>query len=280
MFKPMLAAKADLSKIKFPVIASPKLDGIRAMTIGPDAIRSRNLKVIPNRYIQSIASGFSRDLDGEILTYTNGVRDDFNTVQSKVMSADGTPDFIFHVFDSIGSGAFHERLSEARFLHDHIVDHRTIETIEELDDYERECVEVQGWEGIMLRDPNGPYKQGRSTVNEGYLLKVKRFEDDEAIIVDMVERMHNANEATINALGHTERSSHKANLVPTQSLGAFVCKWKDLTFELGTGFTEDQRQTYWRDPLLIGEKVTFKYQGVGTNGRPRFPSFIGIRRDI
>lgn len=28
------------------------------------------------------------------------------------------------------------------------------------------------------------------------------------------------------------------------------------------------------------EEVTFKYQGVGSLGRPRFPSFVGIRRDL
>ena len=43
--------------------------------------------------------------------------------------------------------------------------------------------------------PNAPYKQGRSTVREGYLLKVKTFLDDEATVVRFEERMHNGNEA-------------------------------------------------------------------------------------
>jgi len=37
----------------------------------------------------------------------------------------------------------------------------------------------------MLRHPQSPYKQGRSTPKEAYLLKVKRFSDGEAVIVDL-----------------------------------------------------------------------------------------------
>ena len=40
-----------------------------------------------------------------------------------------------------------------------------------------------GYEGLMLRDPNGIYKFGRSSVKENILLKVKEFMDDEAEII-------------------------------------------------------------------------------------------------
>lgn len=287
-FKPLLAAKADLDALRFPLLASPKLDGIRAMTGIVGAICSRNLKEIPNRHIRRIAEQFPTHLDGEILTYTNGTRDDFNTVQSKVMSADGEPDFRFHVFDSIAdlTWGFDDRLQVARGKCDgfdrlHVVSHTYVHSLEDITDLENDFVDLQGWEGVMLRDPHGSYKFGRSTAKEQILLKVKRFDDDEAVVVGTVERMHNANEARTNALGHTERSSHKANLVPTGTLGALVCEWKGVRFEIGTGFNDAQRQSFWDDrDLLIGSTVTFKFQGTGSQGAPRFPVFLGFRKDL
>jgi DNA ligase-1 len=93
--------------------------------------------------------------------------------------------------------------------------------------------------------------------------------------------MHNGNEATTNALGRTERSSHKANLVPVGTLGALVCsspKWAG-TFNLGTGFTDALRAEIWanRDSWR-GATVRFKYQSIGTKDLPRIPVFQG-RRD-
>lgn len=291
-FKPLLAAKADLESLRFPLLASPKMDGIRAMTGVKEGICSRNLKEIPNHHIRNVASAFPEFLDGEILTYTDGVRDDFNTVQSKVMSADGEPDFVFHVFDDFHpdrrNSAFYERMSFAeiavsRTIHPSLafVQHTVVETADELLAVERTWVECDGWEGVMLRDPGGRYKLGRSTAKEQILLKVKRFDDDEAVVVGFVERMHNANEARRNELGHIERSSSKSNLVPTGTLGALVCEWNGLRFEIGTGFTETERERFWEDrQSVVGRTVTFKFQGVGSQGAPRFPVFLGFRADL
>ena len=300
-FKPLLAEKADLAAIRYPVLASPKLDGIRAVT-GFGDIVSRNLKPIPNRFIREVARAFPNYLDGEILTYSNGVRDDFNTVQSKVMSAEGAPDFVFHVFDYFGDAekAFEDRYGDLEEDHDEewwrfpcgeklynhiqIVPHTRIYDAAELLEYETNCL-AAGYEGVMIRDPQGRYKYGRSTVKEGILLKVKRFEDDEAVIIGTVERMHNANEAETDALGYTKRSTAKAGLVPMGTLGALACEWcnpagQSITFEIGTGFDDATRARLWSQrESLIGREVNFKYQGVGSQGAPRFPVYRGLRGD-
>jgi DNA ligase-1 len=47
-FKPMLASDCGgIENVRFPVIASPKLDGVRALVID-GALMSRSLKPIPN----------------------------------------------------------------------------------------------------------------------------------------------------------------------------------------------------------------------------------------
>ena len=286
-FKPLLAEKADLAAIRYPVLASPKLDGIRAVT-GFGDIKSRNLKDIPNRHIRDVARHFPNYLDGEIRTYTNGKPDDFNTVQSKVMSANGTPDFCFHVFDYFGDPEkpFKQRFEIARQM---VIDsgsldmspvaHGTVGNAGELLIIESNCL-AAGYEGVMIRDPNGRYKYGRSTAKEGILLKVKRFEDDEAVIVGTVERMHNGNEAETDALGYTKRSTAKAGLTPMGTLGAIQCEWQGVAFEIGTGFDDATRARLWSQrAALIGREVNFKYQGVGSQGAPRFPVYRGLRGD-
>lgn len=69
----------------------------------------------------------------------------------------------------------------------------------ELAAYKEKCLS-EGYEGVMVRDPAGPYKCGRSTVREGWLLKIKRFEDGEAEVLETYEGMSNYNEAGVDAL--------------------------------------------------------------------------------
>ena len=133
----------------------------------------------------------------------------------------------------------------------------------------------------MVRHPGGTYKCGRSTPNEGILLKLKQFSDTEAVIVGFEELMHNDNEATTNALGQTERSTHKENLRGSGMLGAFVVHpigEPDRIYKVGTGFTHQQRQEYWNNQAeLLGNLVKVKYFEQGIKDVPRFPVFLGFR---
>lgn len=291
MIRPMLAVEADLTKIIYPVLVSPKLDGIRCLIIDGKP-RTRNGKEIPNRYINEYLSGkaWLEGFDGELVLSDSSKP--FNAVSSAIMSRDGEPDFIYKVFDKISTYPFGERYSRLDDIVEaknqsgedrvYIVPHYYCGSGDELLKYETLFL-ASGFEGVMIRDPSGPYKHGRSTQNEGYLLKLKRFADAEARVIGFVERMHNANEATVNALGYTERSNHKANKMHTNMLGALICDSKDWSspFEIGTGFTDDLRMMIWdnqdhyRDAL-----VTYKYQPCGTVDRPRFPVFKGFRSDI
>jgi DNA ligase-1 len=152
-------------------------------------------------------------------------------------------------------------------------------------EYEAKCL-VDGYEGVMVRSYDGPYKHGRSTVREGYLLKLKRFLDSEAVVTGVIEELHNANEAKKDNLGRTERSTAKAGKVGKGVLGALRCTAladgegfdKGVEFKIGTGFTAEQREELWAENLK-GRIVKFKYQpSVGTD-KPRFPSFIGFRHE-
>jgi DNA ligase-1 len=111
-------------------------------------------------------------------------------------------------------------------------------------------VEALGGEGLMLRMPKSKYEAGRSIT----LLKVKRFQDAEAVVT-----------------GHQEGlGRHKGRL------GALLVKLPSgVAFSVGTGFSDRERSA----PPAIGATITFRYQELSEAGVPRFPSYVGVRID-
>lgn len=289
--KPLLAYTVDsMESVQFPVIASPKLDGIRCLILNGVAV-SRTLKPIPNHYVRNQLAGLP-PLDGELICGDPTDPDCFNRTTSAIMSRDGQPEFTFRVFDHFGAptdgfasrlffAGIHVREAQADFRPVELVPHDVIRDAAELARYEARHVAL-GYEGVMIRHPEGPYKLGRSTAKEGTLGKVKRFADAEAEIVGIEELYRNGNVAETNALGHTERSTAAAGLVAADTLGALIVRAAGFadTFKIGTGYTAAQRDDLWRDRAsLPGRTVKFKHQPAGAKDAPRFPVFLGFRLD-
>lgn len=309
MFKPLLAANADLSKIAYPVLVSPKLDGIRAVKLKGRLV-SRKLLDIPNKFVQAWAKEhLPEGFDGELMLESHRVP--FRKVSSAIMSHDGEPDFRYAVFDrhDLGATAFRLRYSSLRSMQwpdrIEVVPHTLVDTLEDLLSFEERYVSL-GFEGLMIRSVDGRYKNGRSTVREGILLKLKRFEDEEAVVIGAMEQMTNTNEQERDHLGHAKRSTAKAGKIPNGVLGALICRFSDGTvFEVGSGFIAQQRKELWemvcafRDnvqsepvdgypgsvslPLDYFRLATIKHQpppgGRSEGEAPRFPVFKGFRSD-
>ena len=278
-FKPMLASPAEDHLIQWPVLASPKLDGVRAI-VRDGVVLSRALKPIPNKNVQKRFSHLEH-FDGELIVGASNDPDVLRATTSGVMRVDGDPEVSFHVFDHIAAvdEPYLSRVERLWQSSDDvwIVDQTIIQNVVRLVEYEQTVLK-QGFEGVMLRRPNAPYKFGRSTAREGYLLKVKRFHDDEFEIVGFEEEMFNANEATISELGRTKRSSHKANKIPKGRLGALVLKYGDTTFNCGTGFNDAERERIWAErKSYLGMLAKIKYFAHGIKDVPKLSSFLGIR---
>ena len=283
--KPLLACEVPLNDVKFPVYVSTKLDGIRCLIIDGVAY-SRSLKPIRNKYIQSIIGNEKYNgFDGELVVGNIYDKDVFQKTTSGVMSEQGEPNFVFYVFDDFTNPTlpYSERADKMRYKVDTLTDRIKFlgqKLIHTVDDIKLVLGKEQslGGEGLILRNPDGVYKFGRSTPKQQLSIKVKFFEQDEFEIVGFEERYTNTNETTINELGYTSRSSHRDNLVPTNALGSLVLKCGDTTFKCGTGFTDEQRQEIWdnRDKYL-GKLASVRYMSVGLKERPRIPSFIGWR---
>lgn len=280
-FRVMLATDYDPAKLRLPVLASPKLDGIRAY-VHDGVVLSRQNKPIPNKHVQSLFKHHEH-FDGELIVGEPTDPMCYRNTMSGVMSEDGEPDVRFFVFDNLS--CLHERYyhrmptSEKFNLKGRVValTQTAIHTLSQLRTFEANCLE-QGYEGVILRDPDGAYKQGRSTVNEGLLLKVKTFLDAEATVVGFEERMQNLNEAKVSETGHTKRSSHKANKVGRGDLGALIVEWEGFQFNIGTGFNDGEREHIWDNrEKYHGQLVKFKYFPVGGYEAPRHPVFSGFR---
>jgi DNA ligase-1 len=290
LWKPMLAASTEGHDLHYPVLVSPKLDGIRA-TIQDGTVLSRSLKPIPNHAVQLLLGlDALNGLDGELVCGDPTHPECFNRTTSVVMSKDGyATDLRFYVFDDLSeSGGFERRLHTAkkrakRFEVIRVVDHYLALDKGALTAYEHEMVEA-GYEGIMIRDPIGRYKNGRSTQKEGGLLKMKRFHDAEAVVVGLNHLRVNVNDPVLNTLGYQERSTKQQGMITHEELvGSLIVKdvATGVVFGLGTGFSEAQRQYYAAlGDELIGKVVKYKSQPAGAMEKPRFPVFIGFRDPI
>ena len=108
-----------------------------------------------------------------------------------------------------------------------------------------------GGEGLMLRQPGSRYEVGRSAT----LLKVKTMSEIEARVIEHLPG----------------EGRHRGRM------GALLVQLDNgTTFNVGTGFTDAQRES----PPPIGGIITVRYQELTDRGVPRFPSFVRVRRDV
>lgn len=292
-WKPTLAATLkEIGKLRFPLLASQKLDGIRAMVQG-GTLLSRALKPIPNEHVQELYHNAPANLDGELIVGEPCAHDAYRKTVSLVMSDEKPLDWFkgeqlkLYVFDIFAEERFDERMLIAQSLalgtpHCEWVAQQRVNNVEELDAFEAAMLS-KGAEGVMLRRLDAPYKTGRSTETEGYLVKVKRFVDSEAEITGVFEEMENTNEKQTNELGRTKRSTEKAGLIPKGTLGGFEVRdlKTGVDFSIGAGFTAAERKEFWTRKM-VGQVVRYKYFPSGSKDKPRHPIYLGLRdrRDI
>ena len=287
--RPLLASpvdRDDLKKLRYPVMVSEKLDGIRCLIHPAKGPVSRQFKIIANDYIREILDqpefhGF----DGELMLRRADA--EFHHIQSAVRSEPGHPDFLYRVFDDF-SNPGHPFMDRYEKLAERIESIQANNIIwfhgQEICTNPEEVIKWyttyldKGYEGIIIRSPLAHYKSGRSSVREQFLLKMKPLKDTEGIIVGFHELFSNQNQAEEDMFGLTTRSSKRAGLVGQDTLGALVLEHLEFgKVKVGTGFTTALRDWIWRNrERLRGEKVTFSYQKIGMKNKPRFPSFQKI----
>lgn len=299
-FKPLRGALIDLDKVTWPMFMSPKLDGIRAI-VDREGVISKNLLLLPQPAVQrKFWQGELAGLEGELIVGYPTDHDVYNTTQSFVMSKSEPatePTCTFYVFDDVSldpAMPFRERLERIRtrvmalkqrgFAVEVVPQIFVGTKVLAIELYERFLDD--GYEGAIFRSPDGVYKYGQSTLNEGFMLKWKPKVDFTAQILDVYESMANKNEAVEDKLGHTKRSSHKANKVGKGTLGGVIAKDLETgeTFRCGIfqGLKKADLQKLWDEhnsgeAPLIGRYFDAFKMGYGQKVKPRHPRWFRWR---
>lgn len=292
IIKPMLAV--EFSKVKNLDLSagyylSPKLDGIRTIVLDGVAY-SRSMKPIRNKKVQEWAAANAsalQGMDGELISGNPTDENVFRNTSSVVMSEDGGDNFTFYVFDNaLFNGSYFgmrwpvikDRILTSEVPSTIAVKHTLIHSVEELLELEKKYLD-EGYEGVMLNFRKAYYKQGRSGTKNPELIKKKLFSDAEFKVVGYECLYSNQNEAKINELGHTERSTAKDGLVAMDKLGVLkLVTESGVEFGCGSGFDDATRVQLWNErDNLIGRLAKVKYFEQGNYDVPRFPVFLGWR---
>ena len=311
--KPQLAGKFDEAKVakKLPLLGQLKYDGIRVF-IRDGMAYTRSLKLVRNSEIQSWVRHNKDDLeglDGEIICGDPTAPDCYRRTMSFVMAYDAQDEFTFYAFDKWDEpDIFMNRLDIVKEIADRFrgesiirkkplilqaADTRTLETMEEVWAFHDEMIAL-GQEGIILRDSYSYYKYGRGSPVKCECIKMKEggWIDTEAVITGFNEQLENTNEATLDELEHTQRSGHKENLIPKDTLGSFdIQGWfpddeliddlmRNVQYDTrcGSGLDDATRKEIWENrPKYLGKLIKFKFFTVGIKDKPRFPIFLGFR---
>ncbi|CAB4168954.1 DNA ligase [uncultured Caudovirales phage] len=308
--KPMLASDANPDKIKFPCMIQPKIDGVRAMNI-TGKLTGRSLKQHKNRFTNTFFNSFIFEgFDGEMFVNQDPTHPDLCRTTSSVLGTyEGEPFITWNIFDYVTDEtkdlSYVTRLKMAlnKVLHikeqypllkEHLQVSPVIVVwdIDELTMWEQSWL-MQGYEGLIIRDPDGKYKHGRSTAKEGGLLRIKRFIDAEATVIGITEGEENNNEKQVNELGNSFRSSHKENKIGNGMVGNLICRIKEdiydsnneLLFEKDYEITvspgsmpHNERMYYYGfQQEILGKTIKFKFFPKGIKDKPRFATYQSIR---
>ena len=306
--RPMLASDYDEAKLKFPLIAQPKIDGVRGINLN-GSLTGRSLKPHANLYTtKEFSHPHFKGLDGEFTAGGWNLPNLCTLTTSALTSIQGEPVLSWYVFDFITEDtinlpymqrykALRQHLDSLRRLnldsHIELVPAHLCTNLEQLLALEERWLGM-GLEGVIIRDPEGKYKEGRSTAKEGGLLRIKRFIEEDAEVLGVVEGQANGNEAKTNELGRTERSSHQENMAPNGMVGTLTCKLlkdvhdpvtKALILTAGQAITvsagsmnHKDRVHYFLNPdEIVLKTIKFKFFPKGIKDKPRFPTFVSIR---
>ncbi len=249
-------------------LASEKLDGVRAYWDGENLLSRQGKKL--NAPL-SFTKNFPKfALDGEL--YAKELK--FEEIQASVM--DKLPDekawsrLKFHIFDvPEASGGLLTRLEIlAKFLKNEPKQNLIIIKQIKMRDNAHflayaEDIIAKGGEGVVVREPNAPYERKRSK----NALKFKKFKDAECEVIAVNKGSGKyanlAGSLTCKALGSKD-DKEKAGEPKEGTI-----------FKIGSGLSDENRQ----EPPKIGSIITYKFQNLTTNGKPRFPIFLRVRED-
>ena len=225
--------------------------------------------------------------DGELCLVDDDGNEDFQGIMKQLKKKDHTiPNPSYKIFDMISHDEFYSKKGQANKTYSHrlnnlkeVMKNNTCACLTVLeqdkvkdDDHFQEWISLSnksGWEGLMLR-ADEPYKGKRSKD----LLKYKSFSDDEYEVVDV-------------EMGPFRYVKNGAECEETM-LSCVTIMHKDHAVRVGSGFSIEQRQDFYKHPKkILGKIITVQYFAESRNQDGgislRFPTFKilhGVARTV
>lgn len=268
---------------------SRKLDGVRCIAVvdgmGNTTFYSRTGKVFDT--LNVVADGISAlgvtsvVFDGELCLLDEDGNEDFQGIMKELRKKDHTiQNPSYKIFDCLSHSEFNTRKSirklEQRLAHLHTLldgnecpclstlDQNFVRNDDDLEFYIKKA-DTYGWEGLILRK-NTTYKGKRSKD----LLKVKTFYDAEYKVLNV-------------EMGPFRYVKDGAEC-EEHMLSAVYIEHKGFSVKVGSGFSIEQRQHYYKNAKdILGKEITVQYfeetknQEGGTS--LRFPTLKYIHGD-
>jgi len=269
-FEPMLAKKYEDYKddLKFPLFVQPKLDGIRCIA-KKDGLWTRNGKPIVSvpHIFEAVKPYFDKNpnliLDGEL--YCDKYNNDFNAICSLAKktkpnqedlqsSAESIQYWIYDLPSCKNTFTFRNKellslIQESKYLK--LVKTFAANSLEIIQSHFEKFIE-DGYEGLMVR-LDADYENKRSS----NLLKMKEFQDEEFLILDVLEGEGNKVGGASSILLQTSNGiQFNANVKGNRKYCAKLLK--------------DKKE-------VIGKMGTVQYFNLTPDSIPRFPYLIAVR---
>jgi ATP-dependent DNA ligase len=265
---PMLAH--DYNKrgksIKFPCYVQRKFDGTRCVGMPGKGLFSRNRKSYP--HMKHIVNEINKlpptiILDGELYSDTLTFQEIVGLVKRETLKTGDDEKQLqikFHIYDIISDMPYEQRYANLQMLFNkykfkylELVKTDLCESEEKMKELHAQYV-AETYEGIMLRNKNGLYKNARSAD----LQKYKSFEDSEFEIVDYKE-------------GEGQEEGCVIWICKTPEGKTFSCRPR--------GSREERIKYYIDGDKYIGKMLTVIYQEMTDTNMPRFPVGKSIRSE-
>jgi len=309
-FKPFLAPNqsVNLDEINYPILASYKLDGIRCIFKNGEML-SRSLKQIQNKQLQKkfqplkdYSKEFNVILDGEIYAH----RMTFQEITRYVMTQDfedkksikkfgeilEIPEVLkFYMFDCIANENYNNQFINRNknvtvisiCRNDLIIPviQTSLNSKSDIENFFEDALK-DGYEGLILKDPNGHYKCGRGTLKEGLVYKIKNFRTFDSKIKDVIQAtvVNPSAEKEITELGYSKTSKKKDDRILINKAAAFLVEYKGNDLKVVIALTDKEKEEIWDNKENYINKI-IEYKGMleGALNVPRHPVFVRYRND-
>jgi len=253
----MLASKMNLSKIRYPVWASPKLDGMRGQYVNGDRIVTRTGKPVVgvDHILKELRKFDMPPLDGELMI--PGLH--FQQSLGQLRSNNPSPKAVFYVFDHIDlSLRFEDRLDVISSLKGKsdtvkVVRHVLVKSEDELIALYRRCID-HGLEGLVVKTTGHKYQQTRSK--------------------DWM-KMKEVGSVDVPIIGYEEGEGKYEG-----TLGAVIVLFEGRANRVGTGFSDQERNEFWSNRDKYLDKIMeVQYHEITMDGNLRHARFFRMRGD-